>query len=55
VIYIYERAPRIEEVVATSEEEARRILDGYYGGDPDWKLIDTRGEIVSRRLLTTEE
>jgi hypothetical protein len=51
VIYVFERSPEREEIVAQSEEEARAILQWYYGKDDleRWELVDVRGNIPEER------
>jgi len=50
VIYVFERRPEREEIVAQSEEEARAILQWYYGKEDveRWELVDVRGEAEER-------
>jgi hypothetical protein len=51
-VYIFEPFPRrddimLAQIVARSEEEARAMLQDYYGEEEDltrWKLIDVLGK-----------
>lgn len=49
MIYIFERVPEIEEITADSEEQAREILEHYFGKQDAkrWELVNIRGALPS--------
>ena len=48
MIYVLQRLPIVEEVVAKSEEEARRLASYYHDcSTEEWELTDVRGRLDS--------